>query len=440
MKQYKEYKDSGVKWIGEIPSHWKTMRAMNMVDYHQAGAWGNDELHNEDDRICLRIADFDFENCSFKKDLNFTKRNYTKNQIEKLHLNKGDILVEKSGGGDKMPVGRAVIYNLKLNKPLYANFMEKLSLRNFANSHFYVFFLNALYVKGIVWKYIKQTTGLQNLDLTSLLNSELFILPPLPEQYSIACFLHTKASKIDRYISTAEKKIAALDELKQVTIADAVTHGINPNAPMKDSGSPWIGMVPEHWEIKTLRAYIRICSEKNHAEKQLLSVTREQGVILRDVDSKEENHNFIPDDLSGYKLVRRGDFAINKMKSWQGSYGVSNCEGIVSPAYYVCKLEFENKDFFSKSIRCKAYVPFFNQYSKGIRVDQWDLSPIALKNIPFFEPPISEQNEIVAYIDRKVAQIDKMRASELAQIEKLKEYKQRLISDVVTGKVKVTND
>ena len=144
--------------------------------------------------------------------------------------------------------------------------------------------------------------------------------------------------------------------------------------------------------------------------------------------------------MSGYKLVRRGDFAINKMKSWQGSYGVSNYEGIVSPAYYVCKLEFENKDFFSKSIRCKAYVPFFNQYSKGIRVDQWDLSPIALKNIPFFEPPISEQNEIVTYIDRKVAQIDKMKAAELAQIDKLKEYKQRLISDVVTGKVKVTND
>ena len=209
---------------------------------------------------------------------------------------------------------------------------------------------------------------------------------------------------------------------------------------MINSGIPWIGMVPEHWEVKTLRAYIRIYSEKYHAEKQLLSVTREQGVILRDVDSKEENHNFIPDDLSGYKLVRRGDFAINKMKSWQGSYGVSNYEGIVSPAYYVCKLEFENKDFFSKSIRCKAYVPFFNQYSKGIRVDQWDLSPIALKNIPFFEPPISEQNEIVTYIDRKVAQIDKMKAAELAQIDKLKEYKQRLISDVVTGKVKVTNE
>ena len=335
MKQYSEYKDSGVKWIGEIPSHWKTMRAMNMVDYHQAGAWGNDELHNEDDRICLRIADFDFENCSFKKDLNFTKRNYTKNQIEKLHLNKGDILVEKSGGGDKMPVGRAVIYNLKLNKPLYANFMEKLSLRNFANSHFYVFFLNALYVKGIVWKYIKQTTGLQNLDLTSLLNSELFILPPLPEQYSIACFLHTKASKIDRYISTAEKKIAALDELKQVTIADAVTHGINPNAPMKDSGSPWIGMVPEHWESRFLS---QIASEQNLSNKGMINdnlLSLSYGRIIR--KSMDSANGLLPASFETYQVINNGNIILrftdlqNDHKSLR--VGLVKEEGIITSAY-----------------------------------------------------------------------------------------------------------
>ncbi|MDD3063494.1 MAG: restriction endonuclease subunit S [Massilibacteroides sp.] len=200
----------------------------------------------------------------------------------------------------------------------------------------------------------------------------------------------------------------------------------------KDSGVKWIGMMPKHWEVKTLRAFIRLYSEKNHAEKQLLSVTREQGVISRDVESKEENHNYIPDDLSGYKLVRKGDFVINKMKSWQGSYGVSNYEGIVSPAYYVCKLEFENKDFFSKSIRSKAYVPFFNQYSKGIRVDQWDLSPIALKNISFFEPPLSEQNEIVAYLDNKVSKIDRYISTAERKILALEELKQVTIADAVT--------
>lgn len=200
----------------------------------------------------------------------------------------------------------------------------------------------------------------------------------------------------------------------------------------KDSGVKWIGEIPGHWKIMRLRAYLSMYSEKNHPDKQLLSVTRESGVIVRNTESKEENHNYIPDDLSGYKLVRIGDFAINKMKSWQGSYGVSNFEGIVSPAYYVCKLKFPYKDFFSNAIRCKAYIPFFTQYSKGIRVDQWDLSPIALKNIPFFEPPLPEQQAIVTYLDTKVAKIDEYISIAEKKISALEELKQTIIAEAVT--------
>lgn len=167
--------------------------------------------------------------------------------------------------------------------------------------------------------------------------------------------------------------------MKQSEIASVVTKGLNPNVKMKDSGIPWIGKIPEHWEVRKLRHFIKFVSIKGFGEKKLLSVTREQGVIERNVESKEENHNFIPDDLNGYKLVKVGQFVINKMKSWQGSYGVSNFEGIVSPAYYVCDLNFPCKEYFSMAIRSKAYIPFFTQYSKGIRVDQWDLSPLGLK-------------------------------------------------------------
>ena len=205
----------------------------------------------------------------------------------------------------------------------------------------------------------------------------------------------------------------------------------------KDSGVQWLGEIPGHWERTTLRKFLRLFSEKNHGNKQLLSVTREQGVIVRDIASKEENHNFIPDDLSGYKYVQIGDFVINKMKSWQGSYGVSNYEGIVSPAYYTCKLEGIDRTFFSLAIRSKIYVSFFGRYSKGIRVDQWDLSPVALKSIPFALPPLSEQRAIVTYLDNKCAKIDLLVEKLKAEIDAIKEYKQRLISDVVTGQIKV---
>lgn len=203
----------------------------------------------------------------------------------------------------------------------------------------------------------------------------------------------------------------------------------------KDSGISWIGNVPEHWISCSLRKYLSFVSDKGHPDEQLLSVTREQGVIIRNKESKEENHNFIPEDLSGYKLVKKGQFAINKMKSWQGSYAVSGYTGIVSPAYYICDLRFDYKPFFNLAIRSKAYIPFFTMYSKGIRVDQWDLSPIGLKSIPFFEPPLSEQKAIAEYLDKKTAQINELVSTKQKQIELLKEYKQSVIANAVTGKL-----
>ena len=200
----------------------------------------------------------------------------------------------------------------------------------------------------------------------------------------------------------------------------------------KPSGISWIGQIPSHWEVAQLRKFLSLVSIKGHGNKQLLSVTREQGVIVRDMESKDANHNYIPDDLSNYKLVKKGQFAINKMKSWQGSYAVSNYEGIVSPAYYVCDLNFDNKDFFSWAIRSKAYIPFFTQMSKGIRVDQWDLSTNALKDIPFFVPTPEEQKKIVEFLSTKTSLIDAQQRERERELRLLDELKQAEIANVVT--------
>lgn len=199
----------------------------------------------------------------------------------------------------------------------------------------------------------------------------------------------------------------------------------------KDSGVKWIGDIPKHWEVKKMRNLISMTSVKNHPNETLLSVVREQGVIVRDIEA-DDNHNFIPEDLSGYKLIEEGQFVINKMKAWQGSYAVSGYRGIVSPAYYTCDLRLAYKTFFNVAIRSCAYVPFFTQYSKGIRVGQWDLSPVGLKEIPFFLPPLAEQRAIVSYLDGKVGQIDTYVAKQTQQIELLKELKQAVIANAVT--------
>ena len=194
----------------------------------------------------------------------------------------------------------------------------------------------------------------------------------------------------------------------------------------------WLGTVPDHWQVLKLRQVLSSFSEKNHPDMPLLSVVREKGVIVRNVEAKDENHNYVPDDLSGYKLVKRGQFAMNKMKAWQGSYGVSKFDGIVSPAYFVFDINYDmNEDFFNRAIRSKIYVSYFGQASDGIRVGQWDLSIKRMKEIPFFLPPREEQDQIVRFLDWKVSSINKLISNYRHQIALLDEMKQRRIDEAV---------
>lgn len=193
-----------------------------------------------------------------------------------------------------------------------------------------------------------------------------------------------------------------------------------------EAGLQWLGAPPVHWQVRKLRHMLSPFSEKNHPEMPLLSVVREKGVIVRNVEDKEENHNYVPDDLSNYKLVRRSQFAMNKMKAWQGSYGISQYDGIVSPAYFVFTLNFDvNPEFFHRAIRSRAYVSYFAQASDGIRVGQWDLSMPRMKEIPFLIPPRDEQDQIVRFLDWKVSDINRAIQLKRREIALLKEQRQR---------------
>ena len=199
----------------------------------------------------------------------------------------------------------------------------------------------------------------------------------------------------------------------------------------------WQGVVPEHWQVLKLRQILSPVSEKNHPDLPLLSVVREKGVIVRNIEDKEENHNYVPDDLSGYKLVKIGQFAMNKMKAWQGSYGVSRFDGIVSPAYFVFDIQCDiNKDFFNRAIRSIVYVNYFGQASDGIRVGQWDLSMQRMKEIPFLLPPRPEQDQIVRFLDWKVSSVNKLIDVKQRQIGCLNERLLAVINDLLTRGVK----
>ena len=430
MKTYARYKDSGISWIGNVPEHWETKRLKYVVDdFCKGNGITKEDVFLDGNVKCVRYGEiYSKYDISFSDCYSLTKKEFI---TSPQYFSYGDILF--AGTGELVEeIGKNIVY-LGNEKCLAGG--DIIIAKHSQNPSFLNYALESKYCR------YQKSYGKAKLKVVHISAGEIgnviILLPPLSEQKAIAEYLDKKTAQINELVSAKQKQIELLKEYKQSVIADAVTGKLNKNCRMKDSGYSWIGEIPENWESSTLRRLLKFVSDKGHPKEQLLSVTREQGVIIRNVESKEENHNVIPEDLSDYKLVKKGQFAINKMKSWQGSYGVSSFTGIVSPAYYVCDLDFENKDFFSIAIRSKAYIPFFTMYSKGIRVDQWDLSPIGLKTIPFFIPPEEEQNKIVSLVKDKMEKIDSQIVSIENQIANLNEYKQSLISDVVTGKVKV---
>lgn len=264
----------------------------------------------------------------------------------------------------------------------------------------------------------------------------LIPMPPLSEQQKVADFLDKKCSQIDTLRADIEKQIEILEEYKKSVITEAVTKGLDSNVEMKDSGIEWIGEIPKNWKVEKIKYNLSRNEIKNKIGVQVLSVYREYGVIPK--DSRTDNHNVTSEDTSNYKYVKPGVLVINKMKAWQGSMGVSNYEGIVSPAYFIYELKSTN--VFGKYLHYllrNCYKDEFRRISGGIREGQWDLPAKGFENEMITIPSLNEQMEISDNLDNKCKQIDSIISSKKEQIEILDNYKKSLIYEYVTGKKEV---
>ncbi len=199
----------------------------------------------------------------------------------------------------------------------------------------------------------------------------------------------------------------------------------------KDSGVEWLGDVPEHWQQKPIWSLFKRIKRTNFPTERLLSVYRDYGVIPK--DSRDDNHNRASEDLTPYQLVCANDLVINKMKAWQGSIAISELRGIVSPAYYIYqpKAEYHSK-YIHFLIRSAYYIQSYKNYSKGIRVNQWDLESEAFTHIDLLLPSLDEQQKIVSFLDTETARIDTLIAKQEKLIELLEEQRKSIISHAVT--------
>ena len=262
---------------------------------------------------------------------------------------------------------------------------------------------------------------------------------PLPIQRKIAAFLDRKTEQIDELMRIKERRIELLHEQRTALINQTVTKGLDPNVEMKPSGVEWIGEIPKDWDTVRCSHLFEVKHIKNTSGEINLSVYRDYGVIKR--DSRDDNNNRVSEDTSNYKLVEPGDFVFNKMKCWQGSLGVSEYRGIVSPSYTVCapKRHFHGK-YFHYLLRSQSYIQEFNRLSYGVRPGQWELRFEDFKDIAVPYPSMLEQTQITNFLDRRTQQIDELISAEQRKIELLKEYRQSLISEAVTGKIDVRNE
>ncbi|MEH8118404.1 restriction endonuclease subunit S [Aeromonas allosaccharophila] len=430
-KPYPQYKDSGVEWLGVIPTHWSLHALKRTVSGCINGIWG-DEPKGEDDLIVLRVADFDRNKLTVSDD-KLTYRSISEKERKTRLLKKGDLLIEKSGGGEKTLVGCVVIFD-KDYSAVTSNFVAKMSPRKTYCSNFLRYAFSHLYAGRVNYPSIKQTTGIQNLDSDSYL-MEHFCFPDSSDQQTIAAFLDYETARIDRLIAQQRRLIELLKEKRQAVISHAVTKGLNPNAPMKDSGVEWLGQVPEHWDVVRSKTVFNDQDNRSvSGDEELLTVSHLTGVTLR---SEKDVNMFQAESLVGYKLCEKEDFVVNTMWAWMGAMGVSFTSGIVSPSYNVYRVNKSclHASYLELLCRTPEFVSVVTSRSKGIWSSRLRIYPESLYEIRLSLPPLNEQKNIVKYVTQQTGNYAYLIDKADKGIRLMQERRTALISAAVTGKI-----
>lgn len=421
MERYKEYKDSGVQWIGEIPSHWNLRRIKYIFSELK-------EKSEEGLEIPLSLSKesgiIPFDE---KKNKTMESASYVGGKI----VHKGEIVFNRFkarlfavSGYDGIVSSDYAVY--KCSKIASSEYMVKL-------------FGTDMYREA----FNRKASGIGD-GFSRLYSDDLFamysIFPPLPEQEKIVNYIESKISNIDEYIAEKEKEVQLLNELKEAEIAKVVTQGLNPNVKMKDSGIFWIGMIPEHWEVKRIASLFtgKVNTNSDFAYKHAFKFYYGTLVPKDEVgDAEEYRETYVK-----YQVIQKDDILVNGLNLnydfVSQRVAIAPTDGIITSAYIVARpRKGTNADYYNYLFKAMDSKKLFHGMGTGIRLT---LSFDELKKQIVVCPPIGEQQAIVAYINDKTAKVESLIANLQAEIEHLKEYKQRLIADCVTGQVNVQNE
>ena len=444
LPAYPGYKASRVDWLGEVPEHWGVKRLKWSVAGCINGVWG-DEPDGVDDVVCVRVADFDRDRFSVATD-SLTIRSVEPKQRQSRKLRKGDLLIEKSGGGDKQLVGCVVYFDHEF-EAVCSNFVARMPVDPELPGRYWSYVHAALYAGRLNYPAIKQTTGIQNIDAGEYLNT-FAAYPPVDEQEKIAAFLEWKTAQIDALIVKKRELITKLKDKRLAIITQAVTKGLDPKAPLRDSGIPWLGKVPKHWEVKRVKfiAQIGNGSTPNREDSTYWdegdypwlnsSVVNQEKVSTAD--------QFVtPSALRECHLPKVQPPAI-----LVGITGQGRTRGMASTLLFEATinqhLAYVKPDIaqtvvdFLRRVFDSAYS-YLRSESDGGGSTKGAITCEQIAEMPVPIPPIDEQIVIAAFVEGAIAKMDLMSEKTEIAITRLTEYRSALITAATTGKIDLRN-
>ncbi len=422
LKPYPAMKDSGVEWLGEVPEHWEVLPNRVLFDeIKDRDHPGEQMLSVTIKRGIIKQASL-LEDTSKKDSSNLDRSNYK-------FLQPGDIAYNKMRAWQGA-IGASRHYGII--SPAY---VVQRPREGGQPRYFHHLFRTPQFAKEAErWSY-----GITS-DMWSLRPEHFKLiytcLAPLPEQAAIVRYLDHVDGRVQRPTRAKRRLIGLLTEQKQAIIHRAVTRGLDPDVPLKDSGVEWLGDVPEHWEVRRNGRLFAQRNETGFADLPILEVSLRTGIRIRDFENSVRKQ--VMSDRDKYKRARTGDIAYNTMRMWQGAVGIAPTDGLISPAYVIARpLPGTVSRYFEMLFRTSVYMREVDSYSRGIVKDRNRLYWEDFKAMPSCYPPPPEQAAIVEYLDQATADIDTTISRAEREIELLGEYRTRLISDVVTGKLDV---
>lgn len=444
LAPYPSYQRTGIQWLSNIPREWTVKRLKWSVDGCFNGVWGEDP-DGVDDVVCLRVADFDRDSYTVGTD-SLTFRAIESKQLASRKLKRGDLLLEKSGGGDKQLVGCVVYFDHEFDA-VCSNFVARMPVAQDHSPRYWAYVHAGLYAGKLTYPAIKQTTGIQNLDAALYLDT-LAAYPPFEQQQQIAAFLDWKTSQIDALIAKKQELLEKLKEKRLAVITQAVTKGLNPDAPMRDSGIAWLGDVPVHWEVKRLKFVARIGNGS--------TPNREDPAYWDDgvypwLNSSVVNQEAVTSAVQFVTPLALAEChlpCIQPPAVLVGITGQGRTRGMASTLLFEATINQHLA--YVKPDEAKAVVGFlrrvFDMAYSHLRSESENggstkgaITCEQIAELPVPVPPLVEQLAISAYVDTTLAKLGRMAENAESAITRLTEYRTALITAATTGKIDVRN-